>query len=164
MDFGKIWKNRWSRDLELSLNQTGNDEEWRDFHMMRLRRGHFWECCVCTSSSRSCDLWPATRTHTYTRIELFCVGIRTPLVSKNMGPSPGLAHSVAHRVSTAWSKFSRAAERLHGPGRLHWPLKLSLFLSVQLWPESASYHQRSPYHQLTTAVKLQRASRHHCDI
>lgn len=101
------------------------------------------ECCVCTSSSSSCDLWPLTHT------QLFGLDSWTPVVSKNMDTPPHphpLSLTQSYWVSTALSKFSWAAECLHvGRTRVHWPLKpssASLFLlnlSVQLWPESTSY-------------------------
>lgn len=50
---------------------------------MQLCKGHFWECDVCTSSSRSCDLWLQTCVHTTQ--SLSCVDIWTTLISENTG-------------------------------------------------------------------------------
>lgn len=88
-----------------SFDQRGNVSVWWDFHMMRLCKGHFWECCVRTSSSHSCDLWPLTCTHTYsdTGTQLF---LWRYLDSTCQWKHGSLLLSLPHRVSIALAKFS----------------------------------------------------------
>lgn len=122
MSFWKSWLSSLWRVFVLSSKR--NRKRWRVVrfsHDAARQRSFLRMLCLYFLLSQ---LWPLTsRTHTH--IEPFCLDIWTPLVSKNMDPSASLTYSLAHRVSIASSKFSWAAECLHGAGRLHWPPRLS---------------------------------------
>lgn len=106
------------------------------FHMIQVCGGHSGECCFCTSSSSSCELWPPTRTNHFAHCYFFCLfGVFAVFGQHLLVKTWPFRAQLHTEFPQLWPSFPCSLAFVFGA---HWPLKVTSESFSLLFPADLS--------------------------